>query len=122
MIQNITNSLNDQDLALRIASRFNLPCAVVPQNGSQSEDAKATAQAPQVLRASLIVVKSKQQPQCSSNDIGFYDPHMWLIFVLHSNLAFLRLPAHSGCNLMSNQLSNTFYTGQTYNGPEHQCQ
>ena len=54
MIQHITNSLNDQDLALRIASRFNLPGATVPQNGSQSEAAKAAAQASQVLQASLI--------------------------------------------------------------------
>ena len=54
MIHHITNSLNNPDLALRIASRFNLPCAVVPQNGSQSEAAKAAAQAPQVLHASLI--------------------------------------------------------------------
>lgn len=58
IIQYITNSLNNPDLALRIASRNNLPGAEdlfvrkfnnLFQNGNYSEAAKAAAQAPKVL-------------------------------------------------------------------------
>ena len=57
IIQYITNSLNNPDLALRIASRNNLPGAEdlfvrkfnnLFQSGNYSEAAKAAAQAPKV--------------------------------------------------------------------------
>lgn len=56
----ITNSLNNPDLALRIASRNNLPGAedlfvrkfnTLFQSGNYSEAAKAAAQAPKVRSA-----------------------------------------------------------------------
>ena len=67
IIQYITNSLNNPDLALRIASRNNLPGAEdlfvrkfnnLFQSANYSEAAKAAAQAPKVREWNCVMLSS----------------------------------------------------------------